>query len=415
LIHSTRPRVVITGMGVVSPCGHSLDTFFANLTNAASGVSRMNTLDVPADLNLVAAQVSALPGPRTADRQFLQLDRATQFALVAADQAIADAALALTDEESMLAGVYWGTGLGGASSIEEGYRAIFATERKRLRPTSVVLGMSNAAAAHVSIAHRLRGPQLNISTACSSSASAIGEAYRAIRHGYADVIVAGGSEALLTFGNLSAWSALQALARTDSADPSRTCKPFAADRSGLVLGEGAAALVLESVEHATRRGARVHATITGYGNVGDASSMSRPDAQGQARAMRQALADAGLAAEAIGYINAHGTATPVGDVVETSAIRQMFGAHANTLCVSSTKAVHGHLLGAAGALEAVVTALAVSRGTVPPTAHLDHADPQCDLDYVSGRARRVPLEAAMSNSFGFGGMNAVLILEPFHA
>ena len=375
----------------------------------------MNTLDVPADLNLVAAQVSALPGPRTADRQFLQLDRATQFALVAADQALADAALALTDEESMSAGVYWGTGLGGASSIEEGYRAIFTTERKRLRPTSVVLGMSNAAAAHVSIAHRLRGPQLNISTACSSSASAIGEAYRAIRHGYADVIVAGGSEALLTFGNLSAWSALQALARIDSADPSRTCKPFAADRSGLVLGEGAAALVLESVEHATRRGARIHAAITGYGNVGDATSISRPDAQGQTRAMRQALADAGLAAESIGYINAHGTATPVGDIVETNAIRQTFGAHANTLCVSSTKAVHGHLLGAAGALEAVVTALAVSRGTVPPTAHLDHPDPQCDLDYVPGPARHLRLAAAMSNSFGFGGMNTVLILEPFHA
>lgn len=402
-------------MGVVSPCGHDLDTLFANLTTARSGVSRMGGTDGTADLNVVAAQVSGLQSPRLADRQFQQLDRATQFALVAADQAIADASLEPTEETSLNAGVYWGTGLGGANSIEEGYRAIFASERKRLRPTSVVLGMSNAAAAHVSIAHRLRGPQLNISTACSSSASAIGEACRAIRHGHADVIVAGGSEALLTFGNLSAWLALQALAKTDTTDPSRTCKPFAADRTGLVLGEGSAVLVLESEEHAARRGARVYAALTGYGNAGDGSNMSRPDANGQVRAMRQALADAGVEPTAIGYINAHGTATPIGDVVESTAIRQTFGAHADALCVSSTKAVHGHLLGAAGALEAVVAALALTHGVVPPTAHLEHPDPQCDLDYVPGAARRLPLRAVMSNSFGFGGMNAVLILESFDA
>ena len=400
-------------MGVVSPCGHDLDTFFSNLIAGRSGVSRVTAPEASAALSLVAAQVADLPGPRTAERQFCQLDRATQFALIAADHALADAALILTDKESLSTGVYWGTGLGGANSIEEGYRAIFATERRRLRPTSVVLGMSNAAAAHVSIAYRLRGPQLNISTACSSSAAAIGEAYRAIRHGYADVIVAGGSEALLTFGNLSAWSALQALAPTDRADPSRTCKPFAADRSGLVLGEGAAVLVLESAEHATRRGARIHAAIAGYGNAGDGASLSRPDAIGQTRAMRQALSDAGLAQESIGYINAHGTATPIGDIVETNAIKDAFGEHARSLCVSSTKALHGHLLGAAGALEAVATTLALTRATVPPTAHLEHADPQCDLDYVPGASRYVPMRAAMSNSFGFGGMNAVLILELF--
>ncbi len=398
-------------MGVVSPCGHDLDTFFSSLIAGRSGVSRVTAPDASAELDLVAAQVADLPGPRTAERPFNQLDRATQFALIAADHALADAALILTDEESASTGVYWGTGLGGANSIEEGYRAIFATERRRLRPTTVVLGMSNAAAAHVSIAHRLRGPQLNISTACSSSAAAIGEAYRAIRHGYAEVVVAGGSEALLTFGNLSAWSALQALARTDCVDPSRTCKPFAADRSGLVLGEGAAVLVLESVEHATRRGARIHAAIAGYGNVGDAASVSRPDGIGQARAMRQALDDAGMAPQNIGYINAHGTATPIGDIVETNAVKDVFGEHARSLCVSSTKALHGHLLGAAGALEAVATTLALTRATVPPTAHLEHHDPECDLDYVPGAARHVSMRAAMSNSFGFGGMNAVLILE----
>lgn len=402
-------------MGVVSPCGHDLDTFFSQLVAGRSGVSRVISPDAAADLNLVAAQIASLSSPRTAERPFTQLDRATQFAMVAADYALADAALELTDEESIATGVYWGTGLGGANSIEDAYKTIFASERKRLRPTSVVLGMSNAAAAHVSIAHRLRGPQLNFSTACSSSAAAIGEAYRAIRHGYAEVIVAGGSEALLTFGNLSAWLALQALARTDSADPSRTCKPFAADRTGVVLGEGAAVLVLESVEHAVRRGARIHAAVAGYGNVGDAASVSRPDAQGQTRAMRRALDDAQLSSRDVGYINAHGTATPLGDIVETQAIKNVFGDDARSLCVSSTKALHGHLLGAAGALEAVVTTLALTRGTAPPTAHLDHTDPECDLDYVPGTARPIVTRAAMSNSFGFGGMNSVLVFELFDA
>jgi 3-oxoacyl-[acyl-carrier-protein] synthase II len=237
----------------------------------------------------------------------------------------------------------------------------------------------------------------------------IGEGYRAIRAGHAAVIVAGGSDALITFGNLRAWDATQAMAHADPVDPSRSCKPFAADRAGLVLGEGAAALILESAERATRRGARIYGEITGYGNASDAAGMSKPDAAGQVRAMRLALADGGRPGESIGYVNAHGTATRVGDVVETGAIRLAYGDHARNLCVSSTKAVHGHLMGAAGALEMLIALTALERGIVPPTAHLDRPDPECDLDYVPNEARRVDLRGVMSNSFGFGGMNAVLV------
>jgi 3-oxoacyl-[acyl-carrier-protein] synthase II len=396
----------------VSPCGRTTTELFSNLVAGRSGIGRVTADAFGPPNTLVAGQVLELPPIHAPGRQFLQIDRANHFAVAAVEQAIADAGITFNDEERLRVGVYWGTGLGGASSIEEGYRLLFLSARGRLRPTTVVLGMNNSSAAFVAMAHGLRGPQMNISTACSSSAMSIGEACRAIRDGYAEVVVAGGSEALLTFGNLTAWEAMRALAHADETDPSRSCKPFSADRKGLVLGEGAAAVVLESEAHAQKRGARVHAIVSGYGNAGDASSISRPDADGQVRAMRLALADARLEPAAIGYVNAHGTATEVGDVVETTAIKEVFGPHARALCVSSTKALHGHLLGAAGALEAVIAIMALADGTVPPTAHLDHPDPACDLDYVPNIARRIPLGAVMSNSFGFGGMNAVLIMEP---
>jgi 3-oxoacyl-[acyl-carrier-protein] synthase II len=242
----------------------------------------------------------------------------------------------------------------------------------------------------------------------------IGEAYRAIRGGYVDVVVAGGSEALLSSGNLAAWDAMRALAHADPCDPARSCKPFAADRSGLVLGEGAAALILESSDRAERRGARIYGEIVGYGNASDAMHIAKPDADGQVRAMRDALAEAQLDPTAVGYVNAHGTATPIGDVVETEALHRVFGQHAPALCVSSTKALHGHLLGAAGALEMLVTLRALDANIVPPTAHLDAPDAACDLDYVPLTARKVVLDAVMSNSFAFGGMNAVLIARRYH-
>src|SRR5690348_2515332 len=406
-------RVVVTGIGLMTPLGDSMEEFFAALISARSGIHPVppNIYSGPACLaaGLIAFDAHRYWPPHQAS----QFDRATQLALIAARQALDDASLDRADDDTRAAGVYWGTGLGGAATIEESYRLLYLGNG-RVRPSSVVLGMNNAAAGQISIVNDLRGPLLNVSTACSSSAMSIGEAYRAIKAGYADLIVAGGSEALVTYGNLRAWDAMQALAHADPADPSRSCKPFSANRRGLVLGEGAAALILEREDRATARGARIYAELAGYGNASDARHISKPDAGGQIRAMRAALADARLDPADIGYVNAHGTATLVGDVVETTAIKSVFEEHVFDLPVSSTKALHGHLMGATGAVEMVVAISALIHATIPPTAHLECPDPACDLDYVPNTARPASLGAVMSNSFGFGGMNAVLIARHYH-
>jgi 3-oxoacyl-[acyl-carrier-protein] synthase II len=279
-----------------------------------------------------------------------------------------------------------------------------------VEPLTVLRAMNNAAAAWIGIEHGLRGPNLTYSTACSSSAVAIGEAARRITHGEVRVMIAGGTEAPLTFGTLKAWEALKTLAQEDVANPAASCKPFARDRTGLVLGEGAAILVLEDAEHARRRGARVHAEVAGYGLATDTGHLTRPSVEGQAKAMALALAAAGLAPPEVGYINAHGTGTQANDAVETAAIKEVFGAAARACPISSTKSMHGHLLGAAGALEFIIAILALQRRIVPPTAHLRVRDPDCDLDYVAEGARPIDgSTAVMSNSFAFGGTNAVLI------
>jgi 3-oxoacyl-[acyl-carrier-protein] synthase II len=407
-------RVVVTGLGVVTPLGESVQEFFTALADARSGIRPVPPSVYNGPACLVAGLVAFDAQRYWPPHQAAQFDRATQFALAAARHALDDASLQTSDEKTQSAGVYWGTGLGGAATIEESYRLLHLGNG-RVRPTSVVLGRNNAAAGQISILNGLRGPVLNISTACSSSAMSIGEAYRAIRNGYAEVIIAGGSEALVTYGNLRAWDAMQALAHADPEDPARSCKPFSANRRGIVLGEGAAALVLETAEHAAARGARVYAEIVGYGNASDATHISKPDAGGQVRAMCAALADAQLSPRDIGYLNAHGTATAIGDVVETSAIKQVFGDAAGVLPISSTKSLHGHLMGATGAVEMVAAIGALTHGVIPPTAHLDEPDPSCDLDYVPNTARRVTLDAVMSNSFAFGGMNAVLIARRYSA
>ena len=407
-------RVVVTGIGIVTPLGESLNEFFAALVEARSGIRPVPASIYSGPACLAAALIDFDAQRFWPPHQASQFDRATQLALVAARQALDDASLDRGDDATRTAGVYWGTGLGGAATIEESYRLLHLGNG-RVRPSSVVLGMNNAAAGQISIQNGLRGPLLNVSTACSSSASSIGEAYRAIKHGYADLIVAGGSESLVTYGNLRAWDAMQALAHADPDQPSRSCKPFSVNRRGIVLGEGAAALLLESADHATARGARVYAEIAGYGNAADATHISKPDADGQVRAMRAALADAELAPADIGYLNAHGTATTIGDLVETCAIKRVFGAAAHALPISSTKALHGHLMGATGAVEMVAAIGALTRGIIPPTAHLDEPDPQCDLDYVPNTSRRAALDAVMSNSFAFGGMNAVLIARRYSA
>jgi 3-oxoacyl-(acyl-carrier-protein) synthase len=338
------------------------------------------------------------------------LDRVSQFALVAAGQAIADAGLDFSAEQRERCGVSVGTSMGGVETTDVGYYTLYGERSERIQPLSVLAAMSNAPAAWIGIDNGLSGPNLTYSTACSSSAVALGEAACRIGRGDADVMLAGGAEAPLTFGVLRAWEAMRTLAATDPLDPATSCRPFALTRTGLVIGEGAAFVALEQWEHALNRNATIRAELCGYGLTTDADHISRPTTQGQASAMRAALRSAAIDARTIDYINAHGTATLQNDAVETAAIKEVFGARAYSIPVSSTKSMHGHLLGAAGALEFVIAVTALERGIVPPTMHLNTADPACDLDYVVDRARSDrPLRAVMSNSFAFGGTNAVLI------
>ena len=401
--------MAITGLGVVSPVGTGARLFFDRLIQACSGVTRLPEDFDPRLLTRVVAPVVFDGAAHFGPARLRMLDRVSQFALVAAAQAIADADGVFEGGDREATGVFVGTGMGGAQATDEGYQALYAEAAGRVRPYSVLMAMNNAAASWIAIEHRLQGPNLTFSSACSSSAVAIGEAWKRVAAGELDIMVAGGSEAPLTFGTLKAWEALKTLAVEDPQDASTSCKPFAKNRSGLVLGEGAAMVILESWDKAVSRGARIYAELAGYGLSTDTEHITRPTVAGQASAMARALNSAQLAASEVGYINAHGTATQANDAVETAAIKQVFGAAAYALPVSSTKSMHGHLLGAAGALELVATVLALETQILPPTLHLMEADPECDLDYVAGTARPVPaLTAALSNSFAFGGTNVSL-------
>ncbi len=405
-------RVAVTGAGVVSPLGKSLAEFHAALAEGRPGIRRLPESVTQGSGVQVGALVDWNPALMFKEAEAANIDRASQFALAAAAQALAASRLDLSTADRDRIGVYWGTGMGGAHALEGAYKHVYGAGEWRLRPLTVVMAMNNAAGSNVAVRYGLRGPFANFSTACSSSAMALGEAMRSIMAGRADAIVAGGSEALLTPGTLAAWQALRTLAPADAADPAASCKPFDKRRAGLVLGEGAAAFVLEEESRARARGAPIHALLTGYGNSCDAAHMSRPDRDGQVRAMREAFIEAGLEPDAIGYINAHGTATAVGDIVEAEAINVVFGAAANDVPVSSTKSLHGHLLGGAGALEFAVALLALEKGVLAPTAFLEQPDPACRVRHVRLRAERIaPPRAVMSNSFAFGGSNVVLIAE----
>jgi 3-oxoacyl-[acyl-carrier-protein] synthase II len=337
------------------------------------------------------------------------MDRVTQFAVSASEQAINDAGLNLEAEDLERFGVYLGTGMGGAASIEEGYIRLYKEQARRLKPFTVLMAMNNAASAQVALDFGITGPDLTFCTACSSSSVAIGEAVKQIRHGYTDVMLAGGSEALLTFGTIKAWEALRTLADEDEANPSASCKPFSANRSGLVLGEGAGMVVLEDMDRAIARGAKIYAEVIGYGSSNDSTHITQPSVEGQARAMRKALKDANINADQLDYINAHGTGTKLNDITETNAIKQVCG---NKIPVSSTKSMHGHLMGAAGAVEFVACMMAIQEQALPPTAHLVEPDPECDLDYVPNLGRhQVNVDTIMSNSFAFGGTSGVLIAK----
>lgn len=407
-------RVAITGLGIVSPVGTGSKLFFESLLKVKSGIRSIEVNFPTGPEKVLMGSIDFNPDEHFAKAKLLTMDRVSQFALVAAREAMAQAGLgtALVGVQPERFGVSVGTGSGGAGSLEAAYFSLLEQKVSRLRPMTVVLAMHNAMAAHLSMEFGLKGPSSTVSNACASSATAIGDAFRQIRHGYADAMLVGGSDALLNKGTIKAWQAMHTLAKPHADGPHTSCRPFSSDRSGLVLSEGAAMLVLEDWDTAKRRGANILAELTGYASTTDAHHLTQPEADGQAAAMSLALKDASLNASDLGYLNAHGTATEIGDVVETNAIKLAFGGVAYALPISSTKALHGHSMGAAGAMEFLASVMTLRTGQFPATAFLRTPDPRCDLDYIplSGRESR-DLRAVMSNSFAFGGSNAVLIAK----
>ena len=405
-------RVAVSGIGIVSPLGNNTADVWQRASAGRSGVRRLETPFAHRLQAAIAATVDCDEALATDTLQSRLLDRFSQFALYAARQAVADAQQALDSADRNRTGVFVGTGMGGTHTMDSGYQTLYGAQSDRIKPFTILMGMHNAAAAWIGIEHGLRGPNLTYSTACSSSAVAIGEAWMRVACGQLDVAIAGGAEAPLSPGSMKAWEALRTVATVDGDDASASCRPFAKNRSGMVLGEGAAMLVLEPWDRAMARGARVHGEVLGYGVSNDASHITRPSVEGQAAAMRAALLAAGLHAQAVEAINAHGTGTLANDSCETAAIRAVFGPRADRIPISATKAMHGHLLGAAGAVECVLALLSMQHGVALPTMHLQQPDPDCDLDYVPNRARDgVTARVMLSNSFAFGGTNAVLALR----
>lgn len=404
---STR-RVVVTGIGAITPLGHHPDQLFQNLMTGKSGVRYLKTEFAEAlDCKLAAYIDDFDPLTYFTKNQAATMDRTTQFAVAASRNAIDDAKLKLEIENCERIGVYIGSGMVGANAIEDSYSRLFREEAKRLKPYTVLMAMNNAASAQVALDFGLLGPDITFCTACSSSAVAIGEAVRQIRHGYTDVMLAGGAESLLTYGTMKAWEALRTLAAADEENPATSCKPFSLNRTGLILGEGSAMFVLEEMNRAIARGAHIYGEVIGYGTSNDSTHITQPSIDGQARAMRHALADADVAADKIDYINAHGTGTKLNDVVETAAVKAVLGSKTP---VSSTKSMLGHLMGASSAVEFAVCLMAIKYQAIPPTANLSVPDPELDLDYVPNIGRNnVKLDVVMSNSFAFGGTGGVLI------
>ncbi|KZC20181.1 MULTISPECIES: beta-ketoacyl-[acyl-carrier-protein] synthase family protein [Rhodanobacter] len=402
---STR-RVVITGMGAISPLGVGAAALWQGLREGRSAIGPLRHPDAERLRVKVAAQVpeSFDPAAHIDERTLPLLDRTSEFALHAAREAVAQSGVDFAGGLGLRTAVIVGTGVGGETTQDEQSRRLYAENAQRAHPLTIVRLMTNASASQISIAYGLHGPTYAVASACASANHAIIQAAQMIRYGMADAAVTGGTEACLTYGALRAWEAMRVVADD-------TCRPFSANRRGLVLGEGAGIFVLESLEHAQARGATILAELAGTGMSADASDIVMPSAEGAATAMRLALAEAELNPQDVDYINAHGTGTQANDVTETRAIRLAFGAYADRLAVSSTKSMHGHALGASGALELVAAIGALRENVVPPTANLNQVDPACDLDYVPNVAREMPVRAVLSNSFAFGGLNAVLALK----
>lgn len=402
-------RVWITGLGAISALGTGAEALADGLQSGRSGITAQPGSEAHALRPFAAAVVTAPLAAHLPPAQRNLYDRHSLLALEAAAEAWAQAGLPATAPDPDRAAVAWGTGLGGSASLEASYQQMFTAQPPRVHPYTVVRVMANSAGSHLAMRHQLRAAQLAVSNACASSAQAIGEALWLLRNGRADVALVGGSEAMLNTGSALGWQAMGVMAPLDADEPAQTCRPFDDARQGLVLGEGAAALVLETEAHARARGATPLAELAGYGHSVDATHLSRPDAAGQARAMQAALRDAGLTPGDVGYINAHGTATEVGDAVEASSIEAVFGTGA--VPVSATKALHGHLIGAGGALELVATVLALRRGLLPPSAHVRASRLAGQVDLILGEARPTAATVALSNSFAFGGSNVTLAVR----
>jgi beta-ketoacyl-acyl-carrier-protein synthase II len=404
-------RVVITGLGVFASTGKDAESFFSSLINARSGIRSITIFDASSLSVKIAAEI---PDYCSTDyfplKRLDLLDRFTQFALLAARQAVKSSGLEISEEERPRFGVVMGSGMGGVSTFDTGYFNLYAKQATRLHPFTIPKIMHNAPTSQMCMEFGAEGPSLSTSTACSSSGHAIGQAFQMIKCGMADIMLAGGADAPITYGMMRGWESVRVLA-TGNGDPSRACRPFSADREGFVMGEGSGVLVLEELEHAKRRGAKIFAELAGHGMTSDASHITQPSVSGPARAMRMALDEAGMNPQDVDYINAHGTGTQLNDATETQVIKEVFGEDAKRVAISSTKSMHGHAMGATGAIELVATIMALERGIIPPTANYTRPDPQCDLDYVPNEAREKPLRAALSNSFAFGGLNAVLLVR----
>src|SRR5438477_3631180 len=412
----TERRVVVTGLGVVSSLGHDMDAFWNNLVGGRCGIGPITSFDVSKFDCQIAAEVKefdptpAFPSPKEVRRA----DRFAQFGVYAGYQAIKDAGLDLDKVDRDEIGVFIGSGIGGLATTEQQHKILLRQGPDRLSPLLIPMLILNMASGLISMFYKLRGPNLATCSACATANHAIGEAWRTLKMGDARIMLAGGTEATIVTLGIGGFCAMKALS-TRNDDPQHASRPFDAERDGFVMGEGAGVIVLEELEHARARGARIYCEMIGYGNTADAHHMTAPDPDGDgaARCMKMALRSAGLRPEDVSYINAHGTSTPQGDACETQAIKIVFGDHARTVAVSSTKGATGHMLGAAGAVEMAICAKAIQTNIVPPTINYEHPDPECDLDYVPNAARELTVNAAINNSFGFGGHNATVAAKKF--
>lgn len=399
-------RIVITGMGVISPIGQTVSEFRANLFAGVCGIESVGFSYRGNEVRFPAAPVKNFKAEDWIDAKKVPLlDRFSQFAVAAALQAHKDSGLVLTPELAERTAVITGTGVGGQSTLEESYMKLLdANSSPRVHPFTIPRLMANAGSSQISMATGITGPGFTVASACASAIHAIGVTLHMLRSGFIDAAITGGSESCLTFGNLKGWEALRVMAPD-------VCRPFSANRAGMVLGEGAAMFMLETEEHAKARGAKIYAELAGFGMSSDAKDITTPDVKGASRAVANAIKDSGMALEDFDYINAHGTGTRVNDLTETAALKQIFGNHASKLAISSSKSQFGHALGGAGALEMLATVLAITDNTAPPTLNYLGPDPECDLDYVPNISRKMTIRAALNNSFAFGGLNAVVALR----